>query len=124
MEKEKIASKLAFEHAEEISEVINSLKPNTPEIKGHIMIASQLYFYAGENGLKYLLQIEGDMDRFKIIDAIKRDGFKKIGTNVGKIYELYLKLLPKTNYSGFGFRNMCAYNGVNSNILLNKSILV
>jgi hypothetical protein len=98
MKKEKVASILAFKHAQKISEIINTLNLETQEIKGHIMIASQLYFYSGENGLKYLLDLEGDMDRFKIIETIKKDGFKKIGENVGNIYELYLKLLPKSNY--------------------------
>jgi len=81
------------------------------------MIASQLYFYAGENGLKYLLELtDVPLSRDTLQSQVLTQLSKIFDeTTANKIEELYFLLLPKKD-GGSGFRNLGAYQGKNSNI--------
>ena len=114
--KEKIASLTAYKYANMIDKEISST-PNQNEKKGKIMIASQLYFYAGENGLKYLLELSDvplsrDTLQNQVLTQLSKIFDKETSE---RIEELYLLLLPKKD-GGSGFRNLGAYQGKNSNI--------
>lgn len=114
--KEKYASITAYESAMLIDKEIENLDDGEIK-KGKIMIASQLFFYAGENALKYILDL-GDVPLgrdslyVQVISNLSKSVDEKISE---EIEELYTMLLPKKD-GGLGFRNMGSYYGKNSNI--------
>lgn len=83
--------------------------------KGMRMIASQNFFYAGENGIKYMVEMNDEnISRSKIIEMLKIKGFDFMpAEKMKEVIKLYLLLLPKKD-GGKGFRNKCAYRGLNS----------
>lgn len=110
----KFASLKYFELGEKVNIEIKNLN-NSQEKKGLIMVASQLYFYAGETGLKYLLKLGNYPTSREDILAeleINEDFSDEI---LNKLKILYLDLLP-FGIGGKGLRNFGAYQGKNSKI--------
>ena len=114
--RKKIASQTYFKFAEDINTTLKKIS-NTEEKKGKIMVASQLYFYSGETGLKYFLKLGNySMPRDNILLELRMYEPNELNKKlINKIEEIYLDLLPKT-IGGRGMRNLGAYQGKNSNI--------
>ena len=119
--KEYYACLIAFEKAQEIKTKIDSkIYKSDEEKRGLIMIASQLYFYCGENGIKEILQSQKINSREEIFDKLKNPNVKslfKSDESYKKVLLYYQAMLPVKS-GGRGFRNQGAYKGINSNIFL------
>jgi len=109
--RKKLASLEFFEIAEKSYNEIQNISESEKKA-AKVMVVCQNYFYSGECGVKYILNLGNfSINREDILLELRTyNGNFLSETELEELINLYLSLLPKSA-GGTGFRNMGGYQG-------------